>query len=347
VGILLAGAILLAAGAAPFLHVLATGFDNDKIRLTAQQMFIMLPILPLSALNVTWRALLNAEDRFAVAAISPAMVPVLTIAALVTLTENYGIFTLAIGTLAGAVAESLMLLCCVRAQGAPAIAGPGYSSRGTSRVFAQYLPSAGGNLVMGSSTLVDQSMAAMLGAGSVSTLNYGTRLAAVVVAIGPTALSTVILPWFSRLTAKGNGHEVRRTIVRYSVLSLAVTIPLTLVLIGCSKWLVELLFQRGAFTTADTDSVAGVQAYALLRVPLAVLLALLLPMVASMQRNSLLLAAALLSVTANVILNLIFMRTLGVAGIALSTAGVHLLTVLFLANRLLTGKTAALRPKPE
>ncbi len=333
--LLLAVAAVLAACAGPVLHFLATGFDAAKIRLTRNLMFAMLPILPLSALNICWRAVLNAEERFTVAAVSPALVPVFTVIALVTLTNRYGILALAIGTLAGALAESLLLLYFVRATGAPAIAGLRGSDAGTDSVFAQYLPSAAGNLIMSSSGVVDQSMAAMLGPGSVSILNYGTRLVTVLLAIGPSALSTVILPWFSRLTAKGEEREVRRTIIRYSLLSLAATIPLTFLLVGSSKWLVELMFQRGAFTTADTGPVAQVQAYSLLRLPLSVLLALLLPMVASLKRNSLLLAVAVLSVIANVLLNLVFMRILGVAGLALSTAFVHLLSVVFLTDRLL------------
>lgn len=332
--ILITAAALLGAAAGPILHLLATGFNDDKIRLTRNLMFIMLPILPLSALNVSWRALLNAEDRFAVAAISPALVPVVTVVALVVLSRTYGIFALAIGTIGGAVAESLLLLYSVRASGAPAIAGRS-SAEGTQKVFTQYLPSAGGGLIMGASTVIDQSMAAMLGSGSVALLNYGTRLVTVVLAIGPAALSTVVLPWFSRLTAKGDSHQIRRTIVRYSLLSLAVTIPLTLILVGSSRLLVQVLFERGAFTTADTGSVARVQAYAFLRIPLSVLLALLLPMVASLKRNSLLLTVAVFSTAANILFNLLFMRSMGVAGLALSTAVVHLLAVTFLAGRLL------------
>jgi len=344
-GILLATAVVLGIGAGPILHLLATGFDDEKIRLTRKMLLIMLPILPLSALNVTWRAVLNAEESFAVAAISPALVPVFTVAALVALTSGYGISALAIGTMAGALAESFLLLYFVKASGAPAVAGLESFSADTRNVFTQYLPAAGGNLVLGSSTLVDQSMAAMLGSGSVSVLNYGTRLVTVLLAIGPTALSTVILPWFSRLTAKGNGHEIRRTIVRYSLFSLAVTIPLTCVLVVMSPWLTQLFFQRGAFTTTDTGSVARVQSYALLRVPLSVLLALLLPLVASLKRNSLLLVVAVFSVTANIVLNFFFMKVWGVAGLALSTAVVHLFSVVFLANRLLHAKAEVARPK--
>lgn len=334
-GILLGIAAILAACAWPVLHLLATGFDDAKIRLTSEMMLFMLPILPLSARNVCWRSLLNAEESFAVAAISPALVPVLTVVALAMLTRSYGIFALSIGTTGGSIAESLLLLSVVRMKGVPAIANLRAPASATKKVFAQYLPAAGGNLVMCSSPVVDQTMAAMLGSGSVAILNFGTRLVTVILAIGPAALSTVILPWLSRLMAKGGGREVRRTIARYSLLSMAVTIPLTLALVASSRWLVELIFQRGAFTAADTGSVTRVQAFALLRIPFAVLLALLLPMVPSLKRNSLLLAVAVFSVIANVILNLAFMRPWGIAGLALSTAVVNLFTVAFLANRLL------------
>src|SRR5581483_1156564 len=47
--ILLVAGIALAMSAEPVLRTLATGFDDAKIRLTARLMFIMLPILPLSA----------------------------------------------------------------------------------------------------------------------------------------------------------------------------------------------------------------------------------------------------------------------------------------------------------
>ena len=348
-GILIFIGVVLAAAAGPILHILATGFDEEKIRLTRELMFIMLPILPLSALNVSWRVLLNAEGRFSIAAISPALVPVATVIALISLTQRYGIFSLAIGTVVGAVAESILLAHSVWKSGAAMFAGFRTRSTDTPRVFAQYLPTATANLVMASSAVVDQSMAAMLGSGSVAILNYGTRLVTVVLAIGPAALGTVILPWLSRLHARGDGAQIRKTLIRYILISLAVTIPLTAILMVWSKGLIEILFQRGAFTISDTGSVARVQEFALLRVPLSVLLALLLPTVASLQRNSLLLVVAVFSVIANVLLNLAFMQTLGVAGVALSTAIVHLLAVLFLVDRLLRsgGKLRAGEPRHQ
>ena len=54
------------------------------------------------------------------------------------------------------------------------------SGSASRRVFLQYVPVASSNVIMGGSSVVDQMMAATLGSGSVSALNYGTRLVGVI-----------------------------------------------------------------------------------------------------------------------------------------------------------------------
>jgi putative peptidoglycan lipid II flippase len=323
-------AAVLGLFSGPVLHLLATGFDGEKIRLTQNLLLTMLPILPLSAVNVCWRAVLNAEEHFTVAAISPAVVPFCTIAAIAALTRSYGILALSIGTLGGTVIESAWLLYSISSPGMPIAPGRSTTSPSTYAVFAQYLPAAGSGLLLNSSALIEQSMAAMLGAGSVALLNYGTRLVGVLIAVGPSAVSTVFLPWFSRLTTGHAPDRLQKSIVRYCLMSLIATVPTTLILIAGSNWLVRILFERGAFTAADTATVAAVQSYALLRLPFSVQLALLLPMIASLKRNKVILKSICLATVVSIVLNLWFMRTLGVAGLALATTIVQLLIVVIL-----------------
>jgi putative peptidoglycan lipid II flippase len=329
-------AVLTVVGAAlglfagPVLHLFATGFDDEKIRLTRNLLLTMLPILPLSAVNACCRAALNAEEHFTVAAMSPAVVPVATTMALVFLNGSYGILALSIGTVAGAVVESAWLLYSIRSIGIPVMQPRPKTSPSTHDVFKQYLPAAGSGLLLNSSVLIEQSMAAMLGAGSVALLNYGTRLVSVLIAVGPSAVSTVFLPWFSRRTTADGPERLRKSIVRYCLLSLAVTVPATLLLIAGSSWLIRVFFERGAFTGADTATVARVQSYALLRLPFSVQLALLLPMIASFKRNAVILKSICAATLFNIVLNLLLMRSLGVAGLALATTTVQLLLVVAL-----------------
>ena len=157
---LLAAAIVTLSG--PLLHLLASGFAPESLRLTRSLLLWMIPILPLSAAGVTWRSILNAQDRFFVAALTPVLTPLASIVALVVYGRDAGIDALAFGTLAGATLEALVLAIAVRSTGWSILPRLRRTAH-VSRVANQYAPLAASNLVMGGSTLVDQTMAAMLG----------------------------------------------------------------------------------------------------------------------------------------------------------------------------------------
>src|SRR5208337_120206 len=71
-------------------------------------------------------------------------------------------------------------------------------------VGRQYGPVLLSSVVTSGGLLVDQSMAAMLPAGSVSALVYANRFVSVVLTLLAGAVSTAIVPYFSRLIAQGD-----------------------------------------------------------------------------------------------------------------------------------------------
>ena len=321
----------LCAGVAShqLLPLLASGFSSTKIDLTGRLLWIMLPILPAAALSLTWRTVLYSEERFTVAAAATTITPIAVIIAAVSLGPQIGVHALAAGTTTGALLESLLLGVVIRARGVPLLPCWRRSEEGK-RVLTQYLPAAASSVVMGGSSIVDQGMAAMLAPGSVSVLNYGTRLSTVLLAVGPAALGTAIFPRLSQFSAAGRWTEFRGAIRTFAWLSAAVTLPLTLVLILASEQIARVMFERGAFTSADTRAVAFVQAMSLVQIPFSVLLMLLMRATSSIQANRALWRFCMLSLASNICLNLVLMRWLGVAGIALSTAGVHAIGIAYL-----------------
>jgi putative peptidoglycan lipid II flippase len=90
--------------------------------------------------------------------------------------------------------------------------------------------------------------------------------------------------------------------------------------------LIRVVFQRGAFTAADTRVVGHVQAFLSLQIPFYILGQLGVRLVSALKKNSVLMVVAGVNLTVNVILNLILMRYAGVAGIALSTSLVYLVS---------------------
>jgi len=195
--------------------------------------------------------------------------------------------------------------------------------------MSQYAPMVAGGLLMGSTTLVDQSMAAILGSGSVSALSYGNKIVAFVLGVGSLGLSTAVFPHFCRMVAVSDWIGVRYTLKTYSRLVLVVTVPFTLILIYFSESIVRLVFERGAFTMADTRIVGQVQAFYLLQVPFYMLGITVVRLISSLKANIVLMKAAFVNLFSNIILNYMLMQWLGIAGIALSTAIVYLISLIY------------------
>ena len=97
-----------------------------------------------------------------------------------------------------------------------------------------------------------------------------------------------------------------------------------------SKPIVVLLFQYGKFGASDSATVSRVFAMYALQVPFYTVGLLCSRTLSALKSNHLLLWISSLNVIVNVALNWLFMRTLGAAGIALSTSCVYLVSCLAL-----------------
>ncbi len=224
-----AAAILLIL-ANPVLKILASGFSPAKLALSRSLLGYVIVLLPFSALSVVWRSIFNANQRFAAAAIAPLMTPLVTIAAVIGGGRFIGVSALAAGTAVGALAELAVLALWLRHLRIPVFPRWNWKTAPSTGVFRQYCPIVANNVVMGGSTIVDQTMAAMLGPGSVSVLNFGTRAAGVLLAIGPTALSTAIFPRLSAMAARNEWGNLRKTLIHYLWFSAAITVPVAVTL---------------------------------------------------------------------------------------------------------------------
>jgi putative peptidoglycan lipid II flippase len=312
------------------LPILGSGFTPQKLALARPLFFVFLTSMSLTGLAALWRSGLNAHDCFTRMSIAPIANPIAIVVMLLAASHCWGIYALAAGTIIGTVGELSITGYGLWRLGVPLLPRWYGIDSWTRRVLWQYTPTVTGALLMGGTTLVDPAMAAMLGRGSVSALNYAYKLPALVLNIGLSSLSTAVLPSFSRLSAKENWREMRRVLRSYTGLLALVTIPLTGLLIVLSKPLVRLFFQGGAFTAYDTELVASVQTMFCLQIPFYSVAILYVRAISSLKYNHLILWGTLISVSANVVLNILFMRAIGLAGIALSTSAVYAISCSYL-----------------
>jgi putative peptidoglycan lipid II flippase len=313
-----------------YLPYLGSGFSAAKLRLTHELLLCLFPFILFNGTTMYISSVLNAGERFALPAVVPLVTPVIVILFTVLMARQWGALAIVAGTLAGSVVEAAALAGALKKQRIRFVVKWGGFTPDVRSVLRQYSPMLAGSFLMGSTLVVDKSMAAMLSHGSVAALSYANRIVSGVFAVGATALSTATFPYFSHMAAEGDWNGCRHTLKRYSLLVLLTSIPLTLCLMALSKPLVRVLYQRGAFMAADTDLVSRVQICYLIQIPFYLCGLLFVRFLSAVRRNDLLMFVAGINLVLDVILNFVFMRFWGVAGIALSTSVVYICSLLFL-----------------
>jgi putative peptidoglycan lipid II flippase len=312
------------------MRLLATGFDDTKINLTVSLFYILLPCMVINGLAVIWSAVLNATERFILAAGCPVIVPICVIFALGFRFDLSLIHVYAFAVLFGMILQLAVLAAGLKHQGisiSMSLQNPG---KAASKVGRQFLPMFIGAMLMSGTVLVDQAMATMLKAGSVAALGYGEKLIAMVTSIGSMAIGTAVLPYFSRMVAEGAMQEIRNTLSKFSMLIFALVLPITLFFICASKWIVALAFERGNFSASDATMVSHIFVMYSWQIPSFIISVLMVRLLSALGRNQVLMQAAMIGLPLNAILNYLFMIRWGAEGIALATSVVYLVNALFL-----------------
>jgi putative peptidoglycan lipid II flippase len=281
-------------------------------------------------------ATLYARRRYASAALSSAIPPLVTLGAILVLSAAWGVGALILGALVGAALEVAVSGALVRREGlgvVPALTRLGPEELALLRGFALLLV---GGILMSANTVVDQAMATAAGAGSVASLSYGAKIPAAVLGLAGVALGTATLPHYATFVATRRftemGASLRRHAVQLTAAGVALAVPLALL----SRPLVRLLFEHGSFLPADTVRVSGIQAFYALQIP-----GYFAGIVASrclnaLGRDRLILAVSCGNFVLNVAGNWVLLRWIGLPGIALSTAVVYTASaalLLFLCRR--------------
>ena len=336
--LLLILASFLIAGTAPlYLKAIAPSLSATQINLTIKLLWIITPIITLSGIRTIWGAVLNAGEKFAAVAIAPVIVPGITMMLLIMMT-SWGVFALAAGLVLGTLGELLLLGSILYRQKIPLkLNWYGFNSD-LRCVIGQYIPTVAGALLICSAMPIDQSMAAMLAPGSVAALNYSNKLIASPIGLMTTALSTAVIPYFSKMIAQDDWVGLQGTLRKYLGLIFAVTVPIAAGLILFSEPIVQLIFERGSFNGEDTQIVAAIQRFYALQIPFYLSNILVVRLINSLNQNHILFWLSAANLTLNITLNYIFIKLIGIQGIALSTSIVYVFsfsfTLFFVRNRL-------------
>ncbi|HVJ51412.1 MAG TPA: murein biosynthesis integral membrane protein MurJ [Aliidongia sp.] len=270
--------VLLAEAFMPqLIPVIAPGFTDkpDQFALATALTRITFPYLLFISLASLQSGILNSLDRFAAAAITPALLNVFQIGGLIW-SRRFGdaTETLSWCVTAGGVAQFLWLaFSCARAGMALRLHWPRVTDemRRLGRLMAPGIFGAGVTQI---NLLVSTSVASELAAGSISYLNWADRLNQLPLAIIGTAVGTAILPTLSRQLRGDDQSAAMETQNRGIEMALLLTIPAAVALMVIAGPIVWVLFRHGNFDAAAaagtasalTAYAAGLPAFVLVKV---------------------------------------------------------------------------------
>lgn len=338
-GIMAVLAVIVAGVSIALAHLPSSSLSPTARADVPTMALILVPFTVLQGAIAAWSGVLAACGVFALTALATAILPAATVAAIWMLADSLGILALPVGLLTGSVLQALVLARALFRQGIPLYR----QGADLSEFNKQYLPAMAGALFTSGCAFIDQVMASWLPSGAVSAMSYGGRMVSVALNLAIVAIGTPVLPYLARLVEREDWSGLLAFHRRTSGVLLLCSVPAAIVLALTSGWTVALVFERGAFTATDTAQVSTVQALLMLQLPGQFVAVIAARLIAALGRNRIITALAVVNLIVNIAANLVLMRTMGVAGIALSTAIVQTLSaaMLFVAcERLLTQRIA-------
>ncbi|SAK80529.1 virulence factor MVIN family protein [Caballeronia hypogeia] len=175
---------------------------------------------------------------------------------------------------------------------------------------------------------LDQYFLAQAGDGAIATYGYAYRVLALVLGMGALAISRAILPILAEILAAKDYVRARDTAFKWSMVMLAVGSAGAALAWLLAPWIIELLFQRGAFTAEDTAAVTRLFRIGLLQVPTGFAALVILQLLVSEARYRALAIMSIAIFVIKVTANAILAPRYGAEGVLFATALMVLLNFL-------------------
>jgi len=317
---------VLAEIAMPWLMLLlAPGFASDaaKFDLAVMLARIALPYLVFMSLVALYNGVLNAFGRFAIAALAPTLLNVVLIIVLLALVAFRSGQTTAGIALAWAITASGVLQVIVVSLAAARIGmrvpiERPHLTPDMRRLMTLSAPGviAGG---MAQLTMVISTIIATLQDRVVSWLYYVDRIFQLPLGVIGVAIGVVLLPDLSHKLRSGDHDAVLASENRALEFALLLTMPAAIALFIASGPIMCVLFQRGAFTAADTQATAAMLSALALGLPAYVMIKVLHPSYFAREDTKTPMIYAGVAMASTAILSFVLFLAVGATGIAIAS----------------------------
>ena len=303
----------------PLVKVFAMGFEGQTLKVAIDFTRITIIGIVFTGLSYVMTAYLQIKNNFTVPGLISVPKNIIIIMSII-LSVKYNPYIMIWGTLIGIATEFLFQL--------PFAIKSGYKYQPYINMKDKYIkkmswligPVLIGVAVNQINAMVDRTLASTLVEGSISALNYANKLNGFVMAMFITSVAAVIYPMLSKLSSEDNKEKFTSSVVQSINSVILLVIPISIGAIVLATPIVKLLFQRGEFDARATSMTAialimysiGMVAFGLRDILGKVFYAL--------QDTKTPMINGAIAMIMNIVLNIILVKYLQLAGLALATS---------------------------
>lgn len=297
----------------------ASGFTEDTLELAVHLTRITIFSIYFIAIFTIFKGMLQIHNYYVITVIGGLILDIIMMCS-IALSSYTDYRVLALGVIISYIIQLVILI--------PAIKKCGYTHNLVvslkdpyiARMLRLALPVMIGTAVSDINVMIDNILASHASVGSISMLNYASKINSIAQGVFLTSIVTIYFPEVSKSVEAGNQVEIGTKTSNAINNVLLFILPTLAGILALSKEIVEVLFQRGAFDArAVEDTAQCLNCYAVGLVGISI--REIISKVFYAQHDSKTpMINGIAAVIINIILNFIFIQVWGTKGLALATS---------------------------
>lgn len=217
-------------------------------------LIILMPSVFFNVFSYFFSIIYQAKNNFFIPALTTIISIIVNIIFFITFNKKYGIESLAYGYLIGSLFPFLILLPIVFQL--EVFKEVKFNKKILYSFLKIALPLLLGSLLFRFTNVFEKIIASTLSKGNISYLGYSAQILLVLSTLTSNGIGVVIFPVLSKLWFKNNYEEISQFINKGIRIIFILTIPVSVLLLEYSDFIIGIVFQRGQFNSEATSAVS-------------------------------------------------------------------------------------------
>lgn len=321
-GTILIGLVISVVGALSSRYVIPLmypEFSPEATELAIVTMAIFFTAIFFVGMNAVLEAFFDAENKFALSITSQIIVVVSSILGMVLFVDQFGIYSMAYGYVAGAIISLLFKLLLLWSRRLPKVRW-NLDFGEVKQFYIIFVPVALTVAVGQINLTVDNIFAGFFSESTISYINYARHLVQFPQAMFGVTIGTIIFPLLSKAKAENDQRLFKRGMEQGLMTMFFILAPALAGMMFLMPHIVEVLFERGEFLSEATQSTVYVAYMYAGSVLFFSLHNVVNKGFYSLKKGHLILMIGSMAIVLNAILNYVFTKWMGYLGIPLASS---------------------------